>query len=602
MFTHKKLNIFDLDIYSRRISFFYNTKEKMGSIFGFILTILYIISTIILFLFYSIKIINRKEVKTHDSTMYAQGLPSININPNSLYFAFGLEDPKSLSRYIDETIYFPIIYFINKEKENGNLITKDKITLNAERCDVKKFGEKYQSLFTKDELNNSYCLQDYNLTLAGGFKYDKFSYIRIKIQPCINTTENNYHCKPQDVIDSHLSSAYFSLIVKDIGLNPLNFSMPTIPILQNLYSTIDKTISRDFLMYFGITEVQTDIGLIGNNIKKEFFLQFRKYYDQFYFIDEKDYLGGKEILAIQIRLEEYIQVQKRTYTKFSEVFSIIGGYMQLIYTIFSLMTLMTKNIIVEKKLLNSLFNFNVKKKKMILSIQYEKRLNYLIHFDKGEINSFIPFVAKKTPEPYKRINRFNSSYKKINFMFLNKNHSYKPMMKKAISGSVRLKTNEIKDRSKNHSDLGVNSVSKPENNININEENNERSKIGILFKEEELNEIQIKKIFGKKLKKNSRNYSKNSSKEVKYNENEEAKNINFNVFDYFCRFSNFSKRDELELFNSGVNFYRNQMSIIHFFNIIFLTEIMLNKQTSKGFNYLNQTIEIPIRIDKNKFK
>ena len=31
----------------------------------------------------------RSNLKVYDSTLYSQDLPIININPNSLYFAFG---------------------------------------------------------------------------------------------------------------------------------------------------------------------------------------------------------------------------------------------------------------------------------------------------------------------------------------------------------------------------------------------------------------------------------------------------------------------------------------------------------------------------------
>ena len=50
MFSHKKMAYLDFDIYSRRISFFFANKEKMGSTFGFLLTILYAIISVILFL------------------------------------------------------------------------------------------------------------------------------------------------------------------------------------------------------------------------------------------------------------------------------------------------------------------------------------------------------------------------------------------------------------------------------------------------------------------------------------------------------------------------------------------------------------------------
>ena len=127
MFIGKNINIFDFDIYARRISFFFNSKEKIGSLFGFILTIIYITSLIILFFYYSINAIRRTQIKTHDSTIYPQGTPSIEINPNILYFSFGLEDPNSLNKYIDKTIYYPIIYFIYKKKKMEFLLRKKKL-------------------------------------------------------------------------------------------------------------------------------------------------------------------------------------------------------------------------------------------------------------------------------------------------------------------------------------------------------------------------------------------------------------------------------------------------------------------------------------------
>jgi len=601
MFIYQKINIFDFDIFSRRISFYFNTKEKIGSLFGFILTIVYIISTIVLFAFYCLKVIKREEMRIHDSTMYSQNLPSININPNLLYFAFGLEDPVNYNRYIDETIYYPIIYFIKMEKENGSLITKEKITIKPERCNVKQFGEKYQSLFVKDELNNSYCLPNFNFTLAGGFKYDKFSYIRIKIKPCTNTTENKYHCKPQNMIDTYLTSTYFSILVKDIGLNPLNYSMPIIPILQDLYTTIDKSITRDFLIYVGITEVQTDTGLLSTDIKSEFYLQFRQYHDPFFFRDIEEYHSGKDIFTVQIRLEEYIKIHKRTYTKISEIFSLIGGYMQLLYTIFGLITTLTKNINIEKKLLNSIFNFNIKKRKIILSIHYEKRLNYLIHSNKGDLNSFISFIAKKSLKPYKKNtflkqNNFNQIHQKEDLLFINKNNSFLPLIKKSISGSVQIKR-EIGKKMKNFSEKGIKSnhrSSKHNKYLNL-EQNLNKSKLSMIFKDED-NDFQNNASYFKKSRKSSHNYTKNSTdlKRENNNENESIDEVRVSLFDYFCHFGNIeNKRDDIKLFNSAVNFYRNQMNIIHFFNVIFLTEIMLNHHSKKN-NLLNQFIEIPL--------
>ena len=589
MFKEYGLDIFDFDFYSRRISFFYNKRDTIGTVFGLFLTFLYVTITLILFFFYLIKTIRRTEVKSHESTLYSQGYPSINIDPNLFYVAFGLEDPISLNRYIDEKIYYPEVSFIIQEKENGIFVTKKTINLDIERCDRHKFGENYQNQFTAGELNNSYCLKYFNLTLYGGSKYDQSSFIQIKTYPCVNTSLNNNHCRPQKIIDSYLTSGYFSVIVKDIGLNPSNYTFPIIPILQNFKTNVDKTMCRESLIFFGITEVKTDVGLFSNRIKTEKYLQYRNYLQSFYFISETEYHRGKEIFSAKIKLEEYIHVQKREYTKMSEVFSITGGYMQLISTIFALVRLFTKNITIEKKIINKLFNFNLKQRKLLLDIQYKKKLNYNIHFENGYIQSFIPLEARKSLNLYKKKiiqqNNFNTNKNSIKRYYspnprnINKKNSF---INSNYSNSIGPLNKIIKNNSEKKNQIyQINNPNSKEKNL-IN-----HSKMIMLFKNEDLNNSNIFKIFGKNISNN------NIDKTQNLNDEHIISKIDFNIIDYVCC-GKFRNRDaNIELFNFGVNFYRSQIDIINIFNLIFLTKSMLI-QYEKNKDIFNQIIEIPV--------
>ena len=83
--------------------------------------------------------------------------------------------------------------FIERIKENGEQKISYQTVLNVERCDKIKFGNNYENLVENEDLNNSYCLKDFNLTLKGGFKYDKMSFIRINIYKCHNDTKKNNH-------------------------------------------------------------------------------------------------------------------------------------------------------------------------------------------------------------------------------------------------------------------------------------------------------------------------------------------------------------------------------------------------------------------------
>ena len=347
----------------------------------FFLTFLYIIISLLLFINQIILILNRGELKVYDTTMYAQEMPSIEIDSNNFYFAFGLEDPKTSDRFIDDSIYVPKIMYIDKVKVNDELKTVDQKVLEFEKCKVENFGENFQNLFIKNELNSSYCLKKFNksLTFAGGYKYERMSYIRIRIYPCVNTTENNNSCRSQEDIDYYMSAGYFSIIFKDFGLNPTNYSFPVLPTLQDLYTTIDKRLIKNYILNFGVTEVHTDTGLFMEQLNVDKYLMFRKELQTFSFREEEQYYSGKSVILVQIKLDDTLVVQKRVYTKFSEIFSRIGGYMQLMNTVFLLLTSIINRIHSDLKIINSIFSFNLKQNKVILKFQTLRNSSVMIN-------------------------------------------------------------------------------------------------------------------------------------------------------------------------------------------------------------------------------
>ena len=144
-----KTNFSFFDIYSKRASFFYNNQEKIGSFFGCFLTIVYVLASLSLFFYYLTKVFKRTEMKVYDTTIYNQEMPRLNINSSDLYFAFGLGKSIHSKMYIDETIYYPKILFINQIKEDGGFKTIEEKELAFERCKEENFGINYQSLFFK---------------------------------------------------------------------------------------------------------------------------------------------------------------------------------------------------------------------------------------------------------------------------------------------------------------------------------------------------------------------------------------------------------------------------------------------------------------------
>ena len=553
-----KLNLLYFDIYSKRASFFYHNHEKIGSYCGLFLTLIYISFSLILFIYYIINTLKRNNIIVYDSHKYVQELPIININSSNFYFAFGLENKETSNRFIDETIYYPEIVFINRTKVNGEFIINSKKNLEYEECKEENFGKEFQDLL-RGELKNSYCLKDFNfnLSLVGGFKYEKMSYIRIKIFPCKNTTRNNNHCRSQKEIDHFFSNGYLSFLIKDFGINPANFSSPEIPIIRDLYTTIDKHLYRNMILKYGVTEILTDEGLISENIRTVNYLQLREVFQSFSFLEEEDYKNGTEVCLVELRLDDTIQIQKRKYTKLSEIFSRIGGYMQLIYTLFSILALFLNKLNVELKIINSIFNFDIEKKKMALKHQS------LRDFDSVAIPRYNKNLIFSSRRSVKSSRKSSNVERSQNYEISNQNISsmFNRFKDRRIDDSQSSKMEISRSKNSNIHSLNLHNIKKANqrNSISKNGEIIDYSKVN-------LPKLNLPTI--------AINYHKDSNNNLKkFNEK-----IDLNLFDYFFRKKNLLIKRKIELYKLGINFYKKRMDLIHVFTLLLITEKILLKK------------------------
>jgi len=541
-----------LDMFSKTIGFYYDNQEKIGSHFGLFLTIFYIWASLILFILEIIKIIKRSEFNVYDSTIYPQESPYIEIDINQLYFAFALEDPITNNRFIDERIYTAQIAFIDKQKIKDKFETINKKNLDFEKCNLDNFGEDYQQLFVKEELSNSYCLKNFNYSLpfGGTYKQERFKYIRIRIFPCVNSTKNNFTCRSQKEIDYYMSSGYFSIVLKDYGLNPSNYSYPVIPTLQDIFTTIDRRFHKNLILYFGVTEIHTDSGIIDKKIDIKKYLQFRKGIENFTFREQNDYYAGKSVILAQLRLDDIIFVQKRSYTKISELLSKIGGYMQVLYTLFLLITSIINKLNNEIKIINSIFDFNLKEKKMILKLKSIREFKQ----DFGiKINNNLEF----SPNNKLKEKKLEFENKSKNNLIIEENNIYN------IS-PLNLSDNKKINESQNY----IIKINNKKNFLGFGNSNPKKS----------INEIND--CLGSGIKFNRQNLEK-CLFDIDSNDENTYKNyhdhIKLSLIDYLCSRKNSKKYKYIELYNKSNTFFKKKIDIVRVFTLLSIVEDMIKR-------------------------
>ena len=570
-----KIHFLDFDIYSKPICFFYRDKERIGTVFGFVLTIIYLIICLTLFLFYTLTTINKSDMKVHDSFLYQKEAPEMKINSSFFYFAFGVENYLTgYTRFIDETIYYPRVEYVRKVKDGSIFKTIETKELHFERCNSANFGKEYEDLLVNGELNNSYCINDLDLTLSGNFKFDKLSYIQINIYPCVNKTENNNRCKPKEVIDEYLSGTFVSILAKDIGLEPSNYTHPIVPQFQDIYSTIDKSYFRDFVIFYGITEIQTDKGLFFEHIHKDRYINLMKTTQGIYYKELNNFYNGESMCEVQIRMSDDIRIQKRTYRKMSEVFAITGGYMQLISTIFSIITFLSNKIDHEVKLVNSIFNFYPNQKKITLRHKLQKfQIGSDFHNNKNY--SFSKVKNENISMSNKRSSVLNLNKSNVFQIYSNdiSSPSIGIVRKRENMDNGKLSENNSKEKE------NFNYVNAKEKSSSNNESN--KSKIAFLTFGMNSNSPQKKRnIFNKSLViKKKESIAENKNKKMK----NWKKSLEFTPIDYYC-FSKFKNKEEIQLFNLAIAFYKQKLDVIYLFHIILLFEKFLGANNTNILN------------------
>jgi hypothetical protein len=439
-----------LDLYGYSPYFFVGGDKRSGSLIGLISTITSIIVGIIISFYFIMQLFDTKDLTVITSETTPEGIESIKLTKDTFYFTFSLEDPISYKSFINENIYYPIVFYkyAIRNKEEGFIWSKKKLDFGP--CEINDFGKDYQRFFKNHNLKQMYCLKNINETLKGIFQKSEYSFINIEMYECKNSSEKKT-CKSKDEIDYYLNGSFISIEYQGLTIDPKNFSYPNIPKISEYYTTVSKNYFKEIHLYFKKVIVKTDKGIIFQKIdNKEFVI----------FDHSEDMISFKTInsnfLEISVKFADRINEYLRSYTKAQTVISNIGGFLKFIQGTFWIISYIFVENEVYQKILNKifycdvniihrdykLFQFNnqninspINKKSIsnvsLLQLNINEKSNFktsLMSHKPFEVN--ISNVSKNSIEPIKKNNRdsiyekVNSSNKVLQFLNINNNKSH----------------------------------------------------------------------------------------------------------------------------------------------------------------------------------
>ena len=352
----------EFDLFGKEPELYFKGKSQRTSVFGKFLTYFYLFIYAAFFAYKIIRMLEKVDISFYETYAFS-GTPSIKLTNDLFYGGF------SLGERIDDTLYYPIVYYYEGHRENGKMVWNDGTILELEVCQLHKFGERYRDIFKNKDLDNLYCLKDVSqVTLEGYSHLDTYKYLLVYFMPCIDFNPfTGSVCKDISILEQFFEMNKITFNIQDIELTPHIYDTPSQPLEKDISGPAFKTLYQQIYTYLQIVNLETDKDIIGfeglSDIETQQFLK----YDESWIISAPSphangFIKGKPICEVTIQLSAKVLTQIRTNTKLIEALGDVGGLMEVVWSLFSVIATVITDILYDKALVNNLFVFDLDKK------------------------------------------------------------------------------------------------------------------------------------------------------------------------------------------------------------------------------------------------
>ncbi|KAL4463972.1 hypothetical protein ABPG74_005909 [Tetrahymena malaccensis] len=342
-----------LDIFGSKVSVIFQGSSIHKTKFGVLLTVaLFIIIMSRLGILVKNVLSGRNPIVLYQERQ-VQDPKKFTITPDTLPLAIGVLDT-SYNYYIDNSLF--TIQGVHKKKQNVfNSTTSqyDEVfssrVFNLVNCtDDNVPDPKLREFFLKSQLRMHQCIpKDLVVEIEGQFNSDSYQELNFYFYKC-----TGQGCKDEKDINALINNNYIELLFTDVYFAPENKDNPFVKFSRDLYWTASQNLPKEVNVFLRNNYVESDFGWITSDIKSQVYPSFS--YNDNQIIDA----SNSFFFHLVIRFEkEKENLYKRTYDNLFTIMSQIGGFYQILFTIFSIISFKYSQIHLGISLINDFFDF-----------------------------------------------------------------------------------------------------------------------------------------------------------------------------------------------------------------------------------------------------
>ena len=374
-----------IDFFSIKFSFYTNNQPHNQSLFGGIMTFLYIMLCIFILIVFGYDDLNKLNPITTTSEIPDSERKLVNMNDEKIYIPFRIVNYEN--KFVDHRKILYIIPYLIEGRFNNKIGMDLKYTLlNYKLCNETSIVDRPESYKIDVPLNQLFCIEKDNILFGGNWNHFFLNYIEINLYLCDDGIAFNSSDARCSKIDKYLknlnSSLLFDFYFPIVQFQPKNLNNPVEIIYKNYYYRLSTYSYKIEKLYIREHILSDDRSIIKTNYKNiSYWGKSILYSDDYYLPTDYDPISDNSntsrIYSLNIYMDDGLVYYTRTFKK---LFIILSDFFPIFKFFLFFLKRFTQHIkmtLTKRKLIELIFeNRKINPKK------YSKKINdFNIHLN-----------------------------------------------------------------------------------------------------------------------------------------------------------------------------------------------------------------------------
>ena len=276
-----------VDFLNVKFSFYTNNQPHNQSIFGGIMTFLYIILCILILFVFGYDDLKRVNPITTKSEISDSERKLVNMNDKKIYIPFRMVNYEN--KFIDHRGILYIIPYLIEGRFNNKIGMDLKYTyLNYKLCNETSMVNRSENYIIDVPLNQLFCIEKDNISFGGNWNHPFLNYIEINLYLCEEGIAFNSSDARCSKIDNYLkklnSSLLFDFYFPIVQFQPKNLKNPIEIIYENYYYRLSSYSYKIEKLYLREHILSDDISILKTKYKNNSYWGMSTLYSDDYFL------------------------------------------------------------------------------------------------------------------------------------------------------------------------------------------------------------------------------------------------------------------------------------------------------------------------------